>query len=81
MNERNLSPDVDRLKGPYRNHLLPDDRLITVQRDQLASVLPELATNSRIRTLLFMLNNPTGSATRIARRTSIAHYLLVRWAW
>ena len=40
-----------------------DLALITVRRDQLASVLPALARNSRIPTLLFMLNNPTGSAT------------------
>jgi 2-dehydropantoate 2-reductase len=39
-----------------------DLALITVRRDQLASALPELATNKRIPTLLFMLNNPTGSA-------------------
>jgi 2-dehydropantoate 2-reductase len=40
-----------------------DLALITVRRDQLTSVLPELATNSRIPILLFMLNNPTGSAS------------------
>jgi len=38
-----------------------DLALITVRRDQLASALSELATNKRIATLLFMLNNPTGS--------------------
>ena len=46
-------------------HLSPDDEydvsLITVRRDQLASAVPELATNKRIPTLLFMLNNPIGS--------------------
>ncbi len=45
--------------------LSPDDEhdlaLITVRRDQLASAFSELATNKRIPTLLFMLNNPTGS--------------------
>jgi len=40
-----------------------DLALITVRRDQLANVLPELANNSRIPILLFMLNNPTGSAS------------------
>jgi 2-dehydropantoate 2-reductase len=48
-------------------HLSPDDEfdlaLITVRRDQLAKTLPELATNKRIPTLLFMLNNPAGSAS------------------
>lgn len=43
----------------------PDDEydiaLITVRRDQLASVLPELTANRRIPTMLFMLNNPAGS--------------------
>jgi 2-dehydropantoate 2-reductase len=47
--------------------LSPDDEsdlaLITVRRDQLASAVAELATNKRIPTLLFMLNNPTGSAS------------------
>ena len=46
-------------------HLSPDDEydvsLITVRRDQLASAVPELATNKRIPTLFFMLNNPVGS--------------------
>jgi 2-dehydropantoate 2-reductase len=40
-----------------------DLALVTVRRDQLASVLPELATNSRIPIFLFMLNNPTGLAS------------------
>jgi 2-dehydropantoate 2-reductase len=38
-----------------------DVALITVRRDQLATAMPELATNRQIPTLLFMLNNPTGS--------------------
>jgi 2-dehydropantoate 2-reductase len=45
--------------GPDEEH---DLALITVRRDQLASALPELAANKRIPILLFMLNNPTGSA-------------------
>jgi 2-dehydropantoate 2-reductase len=47
-------------------HLSPQDRydiaLITVRRDQLATIMPELVANRHIPTLLFMLNNPTGSA-------------------
>ena len=47
----------------------PDDRydagLIMVRRDQLASVMPELIANRRIPTLLFMLNNPNGTASLI----------------
>jgi 2-dehydropantoate 2-reductase len=39
-----------------------DLAIITVRRDQLAQTLPELAANKRIPSLLFMLNNPTGSA-------------------
>ncbi len=39
-----------------------DIALIAVRRDQVASVVPELATNHRIPTLVFMLNNPTGSS-------------------
>ncbi len=38
-----------------------DIALITVRRDQVASVVPELIANRRIPTLIFMLNNPTGS--------------------
>ncbi len=42
-----------------------DDRydiaLVTVRRDQLASVVPELKASRSIRNLLFMLNNPTGA--------------------
>jgi 2-dehydropantoate 2-reductase len=44
----------------------PDDQydiaLITVRRDQVASVVPELTANHSIPTLIFMLNNPTGSS-------------------
>jgi len=39
-----------------------DTALITVRRDQVASVVPELTANYRIPTLIFMLNNPTGSS-------------------
>ena len=44
----------------------PDDQydiaLIAVRRDQVASVMSELTANYRIPTLIFMLNNPTGSS-------------------
>ncbi len=50
-------------------HLRPDDQydlaLITVRRDQLASLMPELIANRGISTLLFMLNNPIGSTELI----------------
>ena len=39
-----------------------DIALIAVRRDQVASVVPELTANHRIPTLIFMLNNPTGSS-------------------
>ena len=39
-----------------------DAALIAVRRDQVASVMPELTANYRIPTLIFMLNNPTGSS-------------------
>jgi 2-dehydropantoate 2-reductase len=46
--------------------LHPDDQydlaLITVRRDQLASLMPQLIANRGIPTLLFMLNNPIGTA-------------------
>jgi 2-dehydropantoate 2-reductase len=46
--------------------LAPDDHydlaLVTVRRDQLADMLPELQANRGITTILFMLNNPLGSA-------------------
>jgi 2-dehydropantoate 2-reductase len=38
-----------------------DVALITVRRDQLASVMPALQANRSIPTMLFMLNNPVGS--------------------
>ena len=44
----------------------PDDQydvaLIAVRRDQVPSIVPELTANNRIPTLIFMLNNPTGSS-------------------
>ena len=39
-----------------------DIALIAVRRDKVASVVPELTANHRIPTLIFMLNNPTGSS-------------------
>ncbi|HEY1805689.1 MAG TPA: 2-dehydropantoate 2-reductase N-terminal domain-containing protein [Terracidiphilus sp.] len=39
-----------------------DLALITVRNDQLPMVIPVLAANTRIPTILFMLNNPSGSA-------------------
>jgi 2-dehydropantoate 2-reductase len=39
-----------------------DTALIAVRRDQVESVVPELAANHRIPTLFFMLNNPIGSS-------------------
>jgi 2-dehydropantoate 2-reductase len=36
--------------------------LIAVRRDQLASAMPELTANQHVPTVLFMLNNPLGSA-------------------
>jgi 2-dehydropantoate 2-reductase len=38
-----------------------DVALITVRRDQLASVMPSLQANRSIPAMLFMLNNPVGS--------------------
>ena len=47
------------------DRLTPDDRydlaLVTVRRDQLAGVTPDLEANPRIGTVLFMTNNPTGA--------------------
>jgi 2-dehydropantoate 2-reductase len=44
----------------------PDDRydiaLVAVRRDQLSGILPDLEANRNIPVLLFMLNNPFGSA-------------------
>ena len=46
------------------DHLAPTDSydvvLVTVRLDQLTSILPSLAANHQIPTLLFMLNNPDG---------------------
>jgi hypothetical protein len=38
-----------------------DMALISVRWDQLAGVLPELAANCATPTVLFMINNPSGS--------------------
>jgi 2-dehydropantoate 2-reductase len=44
--------------------LVPDDHyhlvIVTVRRDQLDDVLPELSANRQVPTFLFMLNNPIG---------------------
>jgi 2-dehydropantoate 2-reductase len=49
--------------------LLPTDTydmvMVTVRRDQLASVLPALAANENVPFILFMLNNPLGSAALV----------------
>ena len=46
------------------DHLAPTDRydvvIVTVRLDQLASILPLLAANHQIPTILFLLNNPDG---------------------
>ncbi len=46
------------------DHLAPTDSydvvIVTVRLDQLTSILPVLAANHQIPTLLFMLNNPDG---------------------
>jgi 2-dehydropantoate 2-reductase len=39
-----------------------DMALITVRRDQLAGIMPDLTANRNVPTLVFMLNNPLGSA-------------------
>ena len=38
-----------------------DIALISVRRDQVASIVPEFTANHRIPILIFMLNNPTGT--------------------
>ncbi len=47
-------------------NLRPEDSydmaLVSVRRDQLPGIMPHLAANRNIPTLLFMLNNPLGSA-------------------
>jgi 2-dehydropantoate 2-reductase len=44
----------------------PDDQydiaLIAVRRDQVSNIVPELTANHCVPTLIFMLNNPTGSS-------------------
>src|SRR5579859_3960130 len=49
---------------PIVEHLAPTDHydvvIVTVRLDQLASILPELAANRTIPTVLFLLNNPAG---------------------
>jgi 2-dehydropantoate 2-reductase len=42
-----------------------DIALVTVRKDQLSAVMPDLASNRGIPTVLFMLNNPLGSAKLI----------------
>src|SRR5437879_3874976 len=46
------------------DHLAPTDSydvvIVTVRLDQLTSILPILAANRQIPTVLFMLNNPAG---------------------
>jgi 2-dehydropantoate 2-reductase len=39
--------------------------VVTVRRDQLASIMPELAANQQTSPVLFMLNNPVGRAALI----------------
>jgi 2-dehydropantoate 2-reductase len=39
-----------------------DIALVTVRKDQLSAVMPDLVSNTGIPTVLFMLNNPLGSA-------------------
>lgn len=39
-----------------------DIALVAVRKDQLSAVMPDLASNKGIPTVLFMLNNPLGSA-------------------
>ncbi len=49
---------------PIIDHLAPTDTydlvLVTVRMDQVESVLPALAANHQIPTVLFLLNNPAG---------------------
>jgi 2-dehydropantoate 2-reductase len=60
-----VSGDQSTTKVATTERLGPDDQydltLITVRRDQLASIMAELSANRRIPTMLFMLNNPVGS--------------------
>ena len=79
-------------------HLAPTDSydlvIVAVRLDQLASVLPSLAANHAIPTVLFMLNNPAGmqrlkmlEAQRIVlgfpgvggtRKDDVVRYVLIR---
>ncbi len=54
-------PTTDRLDADARYDLA----LIIVRRDQLSSIMPQLAASQRVPTLLFMLNNPAGPAELI----------------
>lgn len=60
-----VSGALSRTQVDTAERLAPDDQydaaLITVRRDQLADIIPELKANRGVATLLFMLNNPTGS--------------------
>ena len=49
-----------------------DIALISVRRDQVASVVPEFTTNHRIPILIFMLNNPTGTTDLVKPSAAIA---------
>ena len=59
------SGDLSKRQVDTVERLAPDDQydvaLITVRYDQLADIIPELKANHGVATLLFMLNNPTGS--------------------
>ena len=79
-------------------HLAPTDNydvvIVTVRFDQLQSVLPALAANRRVPTLLFMVNNPAGMrlfeeldvqrvvpgfpAAGGVRKGDVVHYLTLR---
>jgi len=63
--ENVVSGDLSTTQVDTIERLAPDDHydvaLVTVRRDQLAGVLPELKANRVIPTFLFMLNNPAGS--------------------
>ncbi len=53
-----------------REQLDPEDyydlAIVAVRRDQLAGLMPQLAGSRRIPTVLFMLNNPLGTADLVA---------------
>jgi 2-dehydropantoate 2-reductase len=51
--------DTLHVEDPY------DMVIVTVRRDQLATVMPALASNKNIPVILFMLNNPSGSAALV----------------